>query len=146
MILLSFFINLNEINLIIFPDWSQPEELVSLELERVIRAIAIHIDSKKTTLIINISNIAGEDAELFLSSVVMKFLVQESLDVTEGLEISLVENLADIQWEALLPRIHARIILEYEDKNALSQAKAETITSYEIEVFSEAQAEQFFFA
>ena len=138
-------LNINEINLIIFPDWSQPEELVGLELERVMKTVATHIDSEKTTLLINTGNIAVEDAELFLSSVVMNLLVQEDLDVTERLEISLLENLADIQWEALLPRIHARIVLEYEDENALIQAKAETLTSYEIEIFREAQAEQFFF-
>ncbi|MBN3896817.1 MAG: glycosyltransferase [Nostoc sp. NOS(2021)] len=137
---------LKDINLIIFPDWLQPEELIGLELQRVMKAIATHPNSEKTTLIIDTGNIAGEDAELFLSSVVMNLLVQEDFDVTEELEISLVENLADIQWEALLPRIHARIVLEYEDKNALSQAKAETLTSYEIESFSQAQAEQFFFA
>ncbi|MBG1258601.1 FkbM family methyltransferase [Nostoc commune] len=140
------FLNLNEINLIIFPDWSQPEELIGLELQRVMKAIATHPNSEKTTLLIDTGNITGEDAELFLSSVVMNLLVEEDLDVTEGLEISLVENLADIQWSALLPRINARIVLEYEDKNALSQAKAETLTSYEIESFSETQAEQFFFA
>ncbi|MEH2118566.1 glycosyltransferase [Nostoc sp.] len=139
-------LNINEINLIIFPDWSQPEELVGLELERVMKTVATHMDRKKTTLLINTGNLDVEDAELFLSSVVMNLLVQEDLDVTERLEISLVENLADIQWEALLPRIHARIVLEYEDKNALSQAKAETLTSYEIEIFQEAQAKQFFFA
>ncbi|MBN3949754.1 MAG: class I SAM-dependent methyltransferase [Nostoc sp. NMS7] len=139
-------LNLNEVNLIIFPDWLQPEELIGLELQRVMKAIATHPNSEKTTLLIGTGNIGSEDAELFLSSVVMNLLVQEDLDVTERLEISLVENLADIQWSALLPRIHARILLEYEDKNALSQAKAETLTSYEIESFSEAQAEQFFFA
>ncbi|MEH2392650.1 MAG: methyltransferase domain-containing protein [Nostoc sp.] len=139
-------LNLNEINLIIFPDWLQPEELIGLELQRLMKAIATHPNSEKTTLLIDTGNITSEDAELFLSSVVMNLLVQEDLDVTERLEISLVQNLADIQWSALLPRIHARILLEYEDKNALIEAKAETLTSYEIEVFSEAQAEQFFFA
>ncbi|MBE9037329.1 glycosyltransferase [aff. Roholtiella sp. LEGE 12411] len=139
-------LNLKEINLIVFPDWSQPEELIGLELERVIRIISIHPNSEKTTLLINTGSISAEDAEMFLSSVAMNLLVQEDLDITEGLEVSLVAKLADIQWEALLPRIHARIILEYEDTNALSQAKAETLISYEIEVFSEAQAEQFFFA
>lgn len=137
---------LKDINLIIFPDWLQLEELIGLELQQVMKAVATHIDSEKTTLLINTGNIGVEDAELFLSSVVMNLLVQEDLDVAERLEISLVENLADIQWEALLPRIHARIVLEYEDKNALIQAKAETLKSYEIESFSQAQAEQFFFA
>ncbi|MEH2435825.1 MAG: FkbM family methyltransferase [Nostoc sp.] len=138
-------LKLKEVNFIIFPDWSQPEELIGLELQAVIKAVATHIDSKKTTLLINTANIAVEDAELFLSSVVMNLLVEEDLDITEGLEISLVANLADIQWEALLSRIQARIILEYEDTNAVIQVKAETITSYDIEFFSEAQAEKFFF-
>ncbi|MEH1848380.1 MAG: class I SAM-dependent methyltransferase [Nostoc sp.] len=137
-------LNLNDINLIIFPDWSQPEELIGLELQRVMKTVATH--SEKTTLLINTGNIAVEDAELFLSSVVMNLLVEEDLDVTEGLEISLVGNLADIQWKALLPRLYARIVLECEDPNALNQAKAETLTSYEIESFSYAEAKQFFFA
>ncbi|MEH1912090.1 O-linked N-acetylglucosamine transferase, SPINDLY family protein [Nostoc sp.] len=137
-------LNLREINYIIFPDWTQPEDELGLELQQVIQSLATHPNSEKTTLLIDTGNITGEDAELFLSSVVMNLLVQEDLDVTEGLEISLVENFADIQWSALLPRIHARIVLEYEDKNALSQAKAETLTLYEIESLSQVPAEQFF--
>jgi glycosyltransferase involved in cell wall biosynthesis/predicted O-methyltransferase YrrM len=138
-------LKLKEINLIIFPDWSQPEELIGLELQQVMKTVATHPNSEKTTLLIVTGNSTAEDAELFLSSVVMNLLVEEDLDVTEGLEISLVGNLADIQWEALLPRIHARIVLEHEDINALNQAKAETLTSYKIEDFSQAQAGQFFF-
>ncbi|MEH2420602.1 MAG: FkbM family methyltransferase [Nostoc sp.] len=139
-------LKLKEINLIIFPDWSQPEELIGLELERVMRTAATHPNSQKTTLLIDTGNSTAEDAELFLSSVVMNLLVQEDLDVTEELEISLVGNLADIQWKALLPRIYARIVLVYEDPNALNQAKAESLTSYKIEDFSQVQAKQFFFA
>ncbi|WP_231510343.1 CmcI family methyltransferase [Fischerella sp. PCC 9605] len=138
-------LNLKEINLIIFPDWSQPEESLCLELERVIKAIATYLDSQPITLLIDTSNIATEDAELLLSGITMNLLMQEDLDVTENLEISLVGNLADIQWDALLSRIHARIVLEHENQNALIQAKSQNLTSYEIDEFSKAQAEQFFF-
>lgn len=100
-------LNLKEINLIIFPDWSQTEESISLDLEQVIRRIATHPDNEKITLLINTNNISVEDAELFLSGVAMNLLMEEELDISEGLEISLVGNLANIQWEALLPRIHA---------------------------------------
>ncbi len=136
-------LNLKEINLIIFPDWSQTEEIIGSELEQVIKAIATHPHSENTTLLINTGNIAIEDAELFLSSVAMNLLVQEDLDAIEGLEISLVSNLADIQWATLLPHIHARIVLAYEDKNALMQTKAETLVFYKIEEFI--QDKQFFF-
>ncbi len=128
-------LNLKEINLIVFPDWSQPEELLSLELQRVISAIATHPDSNQITLLIDTSDISSEDAELLLSGVTMNLLMEEDLDITEGLEISLVSNLADIQWEALLPRIQARIVLEYENKQAIAQVKVENLLSYNLDSF-----------
>lgn len=127
---------LGDINLIIFPDWSQTEESISLDLEQAIKTVVTHPRSEKTTLLININNVAVEDVELLLSSVTMNLLMQEDLDVTEGLEISLVENLSDIQWKALLPCIHARISLEHEDRDALIQAQAETLLTYELESLS----------
>ncbi|MBH8564818.1 class I SAM-dependent methyltransferase [Nostoc sp. CENA67] len=139
-------LNLKEINFIIFPDWSQTEETISLELQAVIKAVATHIDSEKITLLINNSDIADEDAELLLSSVAMNLLMEEDLDISEGLEISLVGNLSETQWSALLPRIHARIILEHENQDAIIQAKADTLTYYELESLNPVKNEQFFFA
>lgn len=113
------YLNLNEINLIIFPDWSQSEELVSSDLERIIKTLVDYSDNHKTTLLIDTSNIASEDAAIFLSGVAMNLLLQEDMDINERLEISLVGQLADIQWVALLPRLSARIILEYENKQSV---------------------------
>jgi hypothetical protein len=139
-------LNLKEINLIIFPDWSASEESISVELAQVIRTLATHTDSYKTTLLIDTTDISGEDAELFLSSVTMNLLMAEDLDLTDGLEISLVMNLADIQWNALLPRIRGRIILENENQQALIQAKVDTLESYPLTSFSQEQDKEFFFA
>ncbi|YAF95883.1 MAG: FkbM family methyltransferase [Nodularia sp. CChRGM 3473] len=138
-------LNLKEINFIIFPDWSQTEETIGLALEQVFKIIATHPDSENITLLVNTNNITVEDAELFLSSVAMNILMQEDLDITEGLAISLVADLADIQWEALRPRINGRIIIEHEDKNAIIQAKSENITTYELESLIPVRDEQFFF-
>ena len=138
-------LKLGEVNLIIFPDWSQSEESLFLELERVIRAIMTHPDRHRLTLLIVTSNITEEDANLILSSVTMNFLLQENLDVSEGLEISLIGNLEEIQWKALLPRLQARIILENQNQQLIAQAKAETILAYELESFIDKQVDQFFF-
>jgi len=126
-------LKLKDINFIIFPDWSQPEEPVSLELERVIKAIASHPEVGDLTLLVDSSNVSSEDADLLLSSVVMNLLMQEDLDVTEQLELSLVGNLGGIQWEALLPRIQARILMENENPNAIAALKAETIPVCELD-------------
>jgi hypothetical protein len=118
-------LNLKDINLIIFPDWSQPEESLCLELEQVIKVIASHPNSNQTTLLVNTANTSEEEAALILSSVSMNLLMQEDLDISEGLEISLVSQLSEIQWQALLPRIQSRIVLENENQEAIALLKAE---------------------
>jgi len=142
---LSQNLRLGDINLIIFPDWSQSEESIIFDLERVIKALTTHPDSQKTTLLIDISNISSEDADLLLSAVMMNLVIQEDLDASEGLEISLVEPLSSMQWEALLPHIKARIVLEHENKQGVARAKAETIPSCEVENLTDTQTGQFFF-
>lgn len=128
-------LNLKDINLIIFPDWSQSEESLGFELEQVIRAIATHPDSSQMTLLVDTKNTNEEEAALILSSVSMNLLMQEDLDVSEGPEISLIGQLGEIQWDTLLPRIQARIVLENENQHAIAQAKAETIPSCELDKY-----------
>lgn len=137
-------LNLKEINLIVFPDWSQPEESLGLELQKVISAIATHPASDRITLLIDTTDISPEDAELLLSGVTMNLLMEEDIDISEGLEISLVSNLADIQWQALIPHIQARIILSTENQQASALFGADTLAAYEIESFAVQQTEQFF--
>ncbi|WP_265236569.1 glycosyltransferase [Lyngbya sp. CCAP 1446/10] len=127
--------NLRDINLIVFPDWSQPEESLGLELEGVVRAIATHADKSNITLLVDTTNISDEDANLALSSVVMNLLMEEDLDVSDGLEISLIGQLSKIQWSALIPRLHSRIVLENENTEAIAQAKADRLSSFELDRF-----------
>ncbi|MGD1912676.1 MAG: FkbM family methyltransferase [Rivularia sp. (in: cyanobacteria)] len=128
-------LNLREINLIIFPDWTQPEEFIGAELEKVIGILATRDDSQYMTLLIDISNSDDDYAEMLLSAVSMNLLMQD-LDLSEGLEISLVSQLGDMQWKALLPRIEARIVLEYQNQQALANFKTESISAYHLDEFS----------
>lgn len=125
-------LNLKETNLIIFPDWSQPEDELGLELTEIIKELASYPQSSNTTLLISISSIDAEEAAMFLSSVTMNLLMEEDVDISEGLEIVPVGNLAAIQWEVLLPRIDAKIILPNEDKQALAEVPVENLKSYEL--------------
>jgi FkbM family methyltransferase len=129
-------LNLKEINLIIFPDWSQQEESLSLELEGVIRLIATHRDQNKMTVLIDSTNISEEDANLALSGVAMNLLMEEDLDVSDGPQISLIGQLSKIQWEALMPRIHGRVVLENENRDAIIAAGYEEIPSYLLDCFT----------
>ncbi|MEQ8752029.1 MAG: glycosyltransferase [Coleofasciculus sp. G1-WW12-02] len=133
-------LNLRDINLIIFPDWSQPEESLGIELEQVIKAIATHADRSHITLLIDTSNISQEEANLFLSAVAMNLLMQEDLDVTEGSEISLMGHLGEMQWKSLLPHLQARIILENENQEVITGVKAESIPSCTLDSVCKKQA------
>ncbi|WP_333335946.1 methyltransferase domain-containing protein [Microcoleus sp. BROC3] len=129
-------LNLKEINLIVFPDWTQPEESLGLELERVVRAIATHTDKSKITLLVDSSNISEEDANLALSSVAMNLLMEEDLDVSDGPEISLIGELSKNQWSALIPRLYGRIVLENESREAIAALEYEEIPSYLLDSFT----------
>jgi hypothetical protein len=110
------YLNLRDVNLIVFPDWSADEESLGLELAQVVKAISTHPNNSQITLLVNTNNIDEDDANFLLSSVAMHLLMEEDLEVPEEVEISLVGHLEEIQWQALLPRIQGRIELENEDK------------------------------
>jgi hypothetical protein len=88
------------------------------------------------TLLIEASNISDEEATLIVSGVVMNLLIEEDLDVTEEATISLVGKLNEIQWEALLPHLQGRIILENENQQAITQVKAQILPSYTLDSLS----------
>lgn len=125
---------LRETNLIIFPDWSH-QELLYQDLASVITSLVNHPDKNQTTLLIHTGNLAEDDANLLLAEVVMNLFMEEELDVADGPEISLVGQLGEMQWEALLPCIQARIMLQNENQQAIAQAKAETIPSRELDKY-----------
>ena len=125
-------LRLRDINLIIFPDWTQSEDELGLELQEVIQALATHPENEKITLIIHTGNITTEDAEMFLSSVAMNLLM-EDLDISDTIDISLLDKLGDMQWQSLLPRIYGRVILDNEDKVALTQAPVSKLESYQLD-------------
>jgi predicted O-linked N-acetylglucosamine transferase (SPINDLY family)/predicted SAM-dependent methyltransferase len=112
-------LQLRDINLMVFPDWNQSEELVGYELQQVIQTLATQPNAQNTTLLIDTTNIATEDAQMFLSSIAMNIMMEEDLDITEELGISLIEDLNNIQWENLLPRINSRIVMDCDDRSII---------------------------
>ncbi|GGA40202.1 hypothetical protein CYANOKiyG1_58420 [Okeania sp. KiyG1] len=132
-------LRLREINLVIFPDWSHSEETVGLELQEVIKSLVSHPDKSKMTLLVDNSNIAAEDADLILSSVVMNLLMEEDLEVDDGPEIILVGKLSQIQWLALIPQLQGRIKLENENVEVMAKFKLAPLSNYDFNSLSETQ-------
>lgn len=112
-------LKLRDTNIVIFPDWGQLENRLLQDLANVIRVVVSHPNKDQMTLLIDTSDVSEEDANLALSTVVMNLLMEEDLDVTDGPEISLIGRLSEVQWQALLPHIKARIALENENQQAI---------------------------
>jgi hypothetical protein len=72
-------LNLKPLNVVIFPDWNQPEESVYLELELIIRSLVSHPKRDFLTLLIDVSETLEKselDASLILSGIVRNLLME----------------------------------------------------------------------
>ncbi|BBD57756.1 group 1 glycosyl transferase [Nostoc sp. HK-01] len=125
-------LNTSNINIIIFPDWSQPEESLCLNLERVIQTVNHHPDSNQINLIIDNSNVTEDIANLVLSGVLMNLLMSDDSDISStGCEISIIDSLDAECWEM----ISAQIILNDGNREDLSYSPADNIPKYTIDEF-----------
>ncbi|MEH2352520.1 glycosyltransferase [Nostoc sp.] len=132
---------LGDTNLIIFPDWLQPEDLLYQDLASVISTLTTHPDKSSLTLLIDTQNISEEEADMLLSSLTMNLLMEDDVDITEGPEISLLSKISDTQWKTLLPRIHTRIALATDNQQAIAQAKAENLPFCDVNSLSASKLE-----
>ena len=110
-----FPINFQTLNLIIFPDWQQDEETLSLTLTEVLRAIASHPQAEEVTLIIDITNAENEeDAQMLVSAVTMNLILEEGIELPETTEIAFIANLTSQEWEKLFNLVQYRVKLDTE--------------------------------
>lgn len=122
-------LNLREINFVVFPDWTQPEEALIPALEEVVKAVGMHPDRQKLTLLIDTSNISDEsemNPDLVLAAIVFNVLLNENTDLAnEGSEICLIPSLDPKEWEILLNQIHSRIPLPLENTEMIEKLEIE---------------------
>lgn len=110
---------LQDTNLLICPDWQQPEQLFQT-LADCLRSFVSRDESDRTTLLITTDGNA-EDADMMISSVVMHLLM-EDIDLTEtGLEVSLLGEMSSTEQQILQQCISARISLPYENLQTIAR-------------------------
>jgi hypothetical protein len=125
---------LREINLIAFPDWQQPEEVVFQEVLAAVQGVMQRSDRAQITLLIYVSPRHAAEADLLLSGVLMQLLSEDAeavaIDTTvESPEISLISHLDPSQWQHLLPDLAHRVILAHEDQAILQRFQAESLST-----------------
>ena len=133
-------LNLKPLNLLIFPDWNQPEESLYLELELIIRTLVNHPDRDFITLVIESSETLDQpelDVSLIISAIVLSLFMEEDLDTSCEPEIILLENFNQNQWLDIWPHIQYRIKLNAENHQAIADSGTEKIPVVELEQLSD---------
>jgi FkbM family methyltransferase len=126
-------LHLSEYNLIIFPDWSQDEEKLSQDLATVCYNLARSPEFFRPTLLIDASNIEDlEFANMSIAGVAMNLMMSADIDITEYLEIVLMDELSAIQWQFLLPKLEGRIKFELEDTRSIESSGANLINQVQL--------------
>ncbi len=120
-------LDLSETNLILFPDWFQPEAALFQELTEVLQTLAELPECGQITLLIDINGMTEEDVSLFLSSVTMNLMLEVEVDLTIGPKISFLETLGDLQWDVLLPQLRAKLSLQNEQQHSPDQLRVNNL-------------------
>jgi hypothetical protein len=60
----------------------------------------------------------------------MNLLMEEAVDIADELEVSLLDDLTQNEWQLLLSLLQGRIVLDNENKDAIAKVKAESLTVY----------------
>jgi hypothetical protein len=89
-------------NLITFPDWTQPEDFLYQDLVNLIKKVA---NFENTNLLVDITGIAEEEAELMFSSVITSLTLEEGLEISDSLELNFVGNLSYKEWNQIQSQI-----------------------------------------
>jgi glycosyltransferase involved in cell wall biosynthesis len=134
----KFYPELKDINTIVFPDWSQPEEIISRELEQAVWTVLSHPNQAHISLLIDGGDLSQEDACLIASSVVMNVLLENTLEITEEPTIAVLEKLHQLEWEPIHCRLHARLRLPHENISVVDD-RARTLPIYSLDEFSQTQ-------
>lgn len=127
-------LKLNQINVMIFPDWlTNDEEELAREIMEIMTTICQHPEGEKMTLLIDIHSITTEDANLFLQGIAMNLMMELELDITEKLTISLVKDLNQEQWEILIANLNFYLHLDHENQTIMEAVSIEEIPNYSLE-------------
>jgi hypothetical protein len=122
-------LKLRDTNLIIFPDPNQSEQSIYQDLVTVITTLENHPHCGNITLLVNASKFPPHLTQAFTEQ-----LCEEEED---GLQISVVGKLSRMQWEALLPRLTARIVLPQEDGESVGQLPIDKVPSCKVDGLNE---------
>jgi MoaA/NifB/PqqE/SkfB family radical SAM enzyme len=115
--------DLKENNLIVFPNWSNDDEMICVEISSIVRSIANLPNKESTTIAIDTTGIDCDDASLIVSAALMEVMLDEEIEINEEIEnmliLTKISNLQNSDWQ---DRISYRIALTNENNDAIESS------------------------
>ena len=124
--------HLRDCNVVIFPQWNMPEETLLQDLAAVISAIAQRPDQQQVTLLLDITGVEADAANLLLSNVYMALMMDDTSDSYTDLQVCFLSQLQPKQWHALLRHVQGRILLSEENDRAIAMAGAQRLPMFSL--------------
>jgi predicted O-linked N-acetylglucosamine transferase (SPINDLY family) len=123
-------LRLSKRNLVVFPDWSQSEDL-AWELVNLFRTVLTHADRDQITLLLDTTGTDEASADEAIANVILHLLTEEELEMTDqGPQITLLTDYSDPGWQRLRPQLQARVILAHENQQAINLAQVWDLPIY----------------
>ena len=119
--------HLRDNNIVLFPQWNMPEEILLQDLASVISAIAQRPNQQNITLLIDITGIEADAANFFLSNVYMSLMMGDTSASYTDLQVCFLSKLQPRQWHVLLRYVQGRIVLSGENERAIAMAGAQRL-------------------
>jgi len=115
---------LRAINLVVFPAWNQPLEIVRSQLFRLLQAVVAHPDRQRITLVVNVGGPQEAIAAGLISELADQIVHARAL--VDKPEISAIgKSFGPDQWEVLMACVQWRVSLPQDDQEAIAIAKAQ---------------------
>jgi SAM-dependent methyltransferase len=121
---------LKEINLIMFPDWQRSNEELLRELSFFINVLSFHPERDKLAILIAPRVTLEHDINMVADRASM-LLQQENLNA-KGLEVSIISELDEQHWSALMRCLSGRIVLNLENAQGIAQTHADKLPTWTI--------------
>jgi SAM-dependent methyltransferase len=131
---------LRDINLIVFPDWTQPLAQVGAQLRAVFSALVAHPDHRRIALVINIVGDNPAAASGHLAAVFAEIVEHQRLPLADRPQISAVGGtISPSDWDTLIDCIQRRVALSPQDDTALAATGARRIDAITLQAIQEAK-------
>jgi hypothetical protein len=118
---MRYAVGLREINLIVFPDWSQPRDVIVNDIRSLLKAVLAHPERKRVTVVFYARQEQNEDLINPLLDLACEIVRPGGVPLPDGPGVAAVgPSFGPQQWEILLNCLQARVALAHEDAGAIA--------------------------